>query len=120
VLGLALFPAVMIAVGLAAGRFAHRPIRFTGPVGLAVNTAVIVVLVMIDYTADAAALFYGTTLLVAAWRAQPGCEATVLSNWILGRDDQIGCPTFTPIDEVEARLSARNRAPRAHARSGEA
>lgn len=31
----------------------------------------------------------------------------MLSNWILRRDDQIGCPTFTPIDEAEARLAAR-------------
>ena len=57
------------------------------------------------YTAGAAALFYGMTLLVAAWRGQPDCEATVLSNLILGRDDQIGCPTFTPIDAFEARRS---------------
>jgi hypothetical protein len=33
----------------------------------------------------------------------------VLSNSILRRDDQIGCPVFTPIDEAEARLTARNR-----------
>jgi hypothetical protein len=56
---------------------------------------------------------------VAAWRAQPGCEATVLSNWILRRDDQIGCPCFTPIDEAEARLSARSRQLRADTQSGE-
>jgi hypothetical protein len=52
-------------------------------------------------------------MFVAAWRAQPGCEATVLSNWTLRRDDQIGCPTFAPIDEVDARLAARSRRHRA-------
>jgi hypothetical protein len=26
---------------------------------------------------------------------------------VLGRDDQIGCPTFAPIDEVEAHLRRR-------------
>ena len=109
-LGLVAFPAVMVALGLAARYFAGRPVQFMGPVGLAVNTAVIVALFVFDYTADAAALFYGVTMFVAAWRAQPGCEATVLSNWILRRDDQIGCPTFAPIDEAEARLTARNRA----------
>ena len=51
-----------------------------------------------------------TTLLVAVWRGQPGCESIVLSNWVLGRDDQIGCPIFTPIDEAEARVAARNGA----------
>jgi len=120
VLGLVAFPAVMVGVGLAARRFAGGPVRFIGPLGLAVNTAVIVVLYTIDYTNDAAALFYGVMLLVSAWRAQPGCEATVLSNWILRRDDQIGCPVLAPIDEAEARLTARNRRHRAHAQSGAA
>ena len=110
VLGLVGFPAVMVALGLAARRFAGRPVQFMGPLGLAVNTGVIVALFVTDYTADAAALFYGITMFVAAWRAQPGCEATVLSNWILRRDDQIGCPTFAPIDELDAVLTARNRA----------
>ena len=108
-LGLVVFPAVMVALGLGARLLGVGPVRFNGPVGIAANTAVVVALVLSDYTAGAAALFYGVTLLVAAWRAQPGCEATVLSNWILGRDDQIGCPTFTPIDEAEARLATRNR-----------
>jgi len=103
VLGLIAFPALMVVAGLAARRFAGRDVHFTGPLGLAVNTAVIVALLANPYTASAAELFYGITLLVAAWRAQPGCEATILSNLILGRDDQIGCPAFTPIDALEAR-----------------
>ena len=74
------------------------------PAGTAVNLAVLIVLFANPYTASAAALFYGATLLVAAWRGQAGCEATVLPNVILGRDDQVGCPTLTPIDEIEARL----------------
>ena len=107
ILGLVAFPAAMLTLGLSARLLGVGPIRFDGPVGIAVNSAVIVALVLVDYTASAAALFYGATLLVAAWRAQPGCEATVLSNWILGRDDQIGCPTFTPIDDAETRLHDR-------------
>ena len=108
-LGLGAFPAVMVGVGLAARRFAGRPVRFTGPLGLALNTAVGVALLANPYTAGGAELFVGATLLVAAWRAQPGCELTVLSNWILRRDNQIGCPVFTPIDEAEVRLIGRNR-----------
>ena len=119
-LGLVAFPAAMVALGLAARRFAGRPVHFMGPLGLALNTAVIVALFVNEYTFDAAALFYGTTMFVAAWRAQPGCEATVLSNWILRRDDQIGCPTFAPIDEAEARLRARRRRHGAQAQSGAA
>ena len=105
VLGLIVLPAVMVVAGLAARRFADRAVHFTGPVGLAANCAVIVALLANRYTAGGAELFYGITLLVAAWRGQPGCEATVLSNLILRRDDQIGCPVFTPIDSLETRRS---------------
>lgn len=119
-LGLGVLPAVMLAIGLAVGRFADRPVRFTGPLALAVNAALGVALFAHEYTAGGAALFVGTTLLVAAWRAQPGCELTMLSNSILRRDDQIGCFLFTPIDEAEARLSTRNRQRRAGAEAGSA
>jgi hypothetical protein len=111
VLGLIVFPAVMVMAGLAARRFAGRAIHFTGPLGVAVNCAVIVVLLANPYTAGAAELFYGITLLVAAWCGQPGCEVTVLSNLILGRDDQIGCPAFTPIDALEARRRGPSQRP---------
>ena len=103
VLGLVVFPALMVVIGLAARRFSGPAIHFTGPLGLAINAAVIVALLANPYTAGGAALFYGITLLVAAWYGQPGCEATVVSNLILGRDDQIGCPAFTPIDALETR-----------------
>jgi hypothetical protein len=117
-LGLGALPAVMLVIGLAAGRLAGRPVRFTGPLALAVNAALGVALFANEYAAGGAALFVGTTLLVAAWRAQPGCELTVLSNSILRRDDQIGCFVFTPIDEAEARLTARSRQRRAQAEAG--
>jgi hypothetical protein len=109
-LGLIALPAVMVAAGLAARRFAGRAVHLTGPLGLAINTAVIVALVTNRYTAGGGELFYGATLLVAAWLGQPGCEATVLSNLILRRDDQIGCPAFTPIDAIEARRRGRQTA----------
>jgi hypothetical protein len=55
-LGLVVFPAIMLGVGLVARRYARGPVRFTGPLELALNTGVIVTLVLIDYTASAAAL----------------------------------------------------------------
>ncbi len=102
VLGLVALPALTVLLGLAARRYAARPLRFTGPLGHALNCAVIVALITNPYTGGAASLFYAATLLVAAWRGQPGCEVTVLSNWLLGRDDQVGCPFFAPIDAAEA------------------
>lgn len=103
--GLVALPAITVALGLAVGRFARGPIRFTGPLGIALNLAVIVALVVNDFTGDGGALvFYGATLLIAAWRGQAGCEITVVSNLVLGRDDRIGCPMWHPIDIVEAHL----------------
>jgi hypothetical protein len=43
-------------------------------------------------------------MLIAAWRGQSGCEITVIPNVLLRRDDQIGCPTLSLIDDAEARL----------------
>jgi hypothetical protein len=108
--GLGVLPAAMIGFGLGARRYASGPVRFTGSAGTTANCLLLIALGVNPYTAGGAALFYGATLLVAAWRAQPGCEGTVLSNWVLGRDDQIGCPLFSPIDEAEARLKARRSA----------
>lgn len=109
-LGLAVLPAAVIAFGLAARRYGSGPVRFTGTAGTTANCVIIAALAVNPYTAGGAALFYGSTLLVAALRAQPGCEATVISNTMLGRDDQIGCPVFSPIDHAEARLAAREAA----------
>jgi hypothetical protein len=108
--GLGVLPAAVIAFGFGARRHASGPVRFTGSAGTTVNCLLLVGLAVNPYTAGGAALFYGATLLVAAWWGQLGCEATVLSNSILGRDDQIGCPVFSPIDEAEARLNARRSA----------
>jgi hypothetical protein len=91
----------------AARRYATRPLRFTGPLGHTLNYAAIVALVANPYTGTAAALFYAASLLVAAWRGQPACEVTVLSNLFLRRDDQIGYPVFAPIDVAEARRRSR-------------
>jgi hypothetical protein len=106
--GLAVLPAAMIAFGLVARRYASGPVPFTGSAGTTANCLLLVALAVNPYTAGGAALFYGATLLVAAGRGQPGCEATVVSNAILGRDDQIGCPLFSPLDEAEAHRAARN------------
>jgi hypothetical protein len=110
VVGLVALPAISLSLGLAARRFADGPVRFDGPLGMALNCVVIVALIANDYTGGGATLFYGATLLVAAWRGLPGCEATVLPNLVLGRDDQIGCPTFTPIDQAESRLRRKGAA----------
>jgi hypothetical protein len=111
IVGFVVLPMIMVAVGLVARRYASRPIHLTGPLGILLNLAVIVALVSNDYTAGGAVLFYGASMLVAAWIGQPGCETTVVSNLVLRRDDQIGCPTLFLIDDVEARSRPRDTTP---------
>ena len=106
-LGLVLLPGLMLTIPLVARHRGTGPIQFTGATATMLNCAVIVALLANPYTAGGAELFYGLTLIAAAWHAQPGCEATVISNWILRRDDQIGCPVFSPIDHAEARRVSR-------------
>jgi hypothetical protein len=116
--GFIALPGLMVALGLVARRYARGPVHFTGILGHAVNGVIIATLVVIPYTAGGAALFYGTTMLVAAWHGQRGCESTVISNLILRRDDQIGCLFFLPADEAEARWTPTSRAKRGAANGG--
>lgn len=103
VAGLVALPLLMVGLGAVLGHYRSRPLRLTGPLGTCLNCAVIVALSSNNVTGPAVELFYGATLLAAAWRGQPGCEATVISNLLLGRHDQVGCPLFSPIDHAERR-----------------
>jgi hypothetical protein len=38
---------------------------------------------------------------LAAARGYAGCEVLAISNWVLRRDDQIGCLVFGPVDTAE-------------------
>jgi hypothetical protein len=93
-------------VGLLACRYSDGPLRLTIPAGTTANCLIIIALFAIPFTTGAAALFYGTSLIVGAFQGLPDCEATAVSNLTLRRDDQIGCPVFTPIDAWEARLKS--------------
>lgn len=61
VFGFVVVPAAMLALGLAALRYATGSVRFTGPAGIVLNCAVIVALLVNPYTAGGAELFYGAT-----------------------------------------------------------
>jgi hypothetical protein len=100
--GLVVLPAV--AVGLLGWRARRNPGRLdaTGPVAHCVNAAVFTPLFLIPATSGGAFLFYGSSMLVAAARRSGGCEVTEIANVALGRDDQVGCVLFGPIDAVEA------------------
>jgi hypothetical protein len=113
-LGLLLFPAVVLAAQWWWARRSPAPLRAVGPVAHAASLAVFLALYLttwyapgVDEVSDAALLFYGGSMLVAAARGYAGCEVLAVSNWLLMRNDQIGCALFWPIDTLEARYAAR-------------
>lgn len=110
IVGLVALPALMTGLGVAVGHYRSRPLRLTGPFATCVNCGVIIALSTNHVTGPPVELFYGATLLAAAWRGQPGCEATVISNQLLGRDDQLGCPLFSPVDHAERRHRSESKA----------
>jgi hypothetical protein len=107
VVGVVALPLLMVGAGGVVGRYRSDPLRLTGPLATGVNCLVIVALSGNGVTGPAIELFYGVTLLAAAWRGQPDCEVTVISNLALGRDDQVGCPLFSLIDHSERRRRGR-------------
>ncbi len=105
VIGLILLPAGLLAFQKIRLRFTQETLDATGPIGFAVNLCLGITLFLIPLTSESAVLFYGVSLLLAAVRGYAGCEVLAISNWLLQRDDQVGCVVFSPIDAVESRLS---------------
>lgn len=106
VLGLVGLPAALLTVQLIRTRFTRAPLRETSHTAFCVNFAAGAALIIASPTQPAALVFLGASLLLAAWRGYGGCESLAISNWVLRRDDQVGCVLFSPIDEVETRLRA--------------
>jgi hypothetical protein len=109
--GLVAFPAVV--VGGQAWWTARHPGRFvalTGPLGQLVTLAVFLVLYgttwyapSAGFLSDAALLFFGASMLLAAGRGYAGCEVLSISNWLLRRNDRVGCVVFDAVDRLERR-----------------
>jgi hypothetical protein len=102
VAGLVVVPAIVTGLLAIRARSSPEPLVATGPVGHLANTAVILAFVLNPATVGTAFLFYGASMLVAAVRRAGDCEVTAISNAVLGRDDQVGCPLFWPVDALEA------------------
>lgn len=115
--GLAGIPAVVLALQWLRARRVSARLEATRPWHAALNMAVLAALYLtpwyagpLAFTADAALYFYGASMLLAAWRGYAGCEVLAVSNWLLHRDDQIGCAVFAPVDYLE-RCRARGGRP---------
>ena len=110
VVGLVGFPAVVLALQWLRARVAPTRLEATGPGSTALNMFVLAALLLtpwyappLAFTSVAALVFYGASMLLAALRGYSGCEVTAISNWILGRDDQVGCLVLSPVDDLERR-----------------
>ena len=119
VLGLVGIPGVLLVWHRWRSRRHPAPLVATGPVAQVLNVAVFLTLYLTpDYaprlavTSDAALVFYGGSMLLAAVRGYGGCEVLAVSNWLLGRDDQLGCLLFAPVDYLEHRRRPGDRARR--------
>ena len=62
----------------------------------------------IAFMSDSVLIFYGLSMLLAALRGYGGCESLAISNWLLKRDDQLGCLVFSPIDYTERKFAGRS------------
>jgi hypothetical protein len=107
ILGFIVFPFALLLWQKWRLRYTQAKLNATGPIGFVVNFAISLILFIIPLTQVAMLLFYGVSLLLAAMRGYAGCEVLAISNWLLKRDDQVGCVVFSPVDAVEARLTGK-------------
>lgn len=117
-LGLVALPAVLLAWQWLRARRAPTRFQATGPLATTLNMLILFALLLtplyappLSFTSNAALVFYGASLLLAALRGYAGCEVLAVSNWLLRRDDQIGCMVLSPIDHLERRLGAVSSKP---------
>ena len=81
------------------------------------NIAVVIALFLtpwyappIAFISSAVLIFVGASMWLAAIRGYGGCELLAVSNWVLHRDDQLGCLVLSPMDAAERSFrSGRSR-----------
>ena len=119
VLGLLVFPAMVLAWQWWRARRNETRVVANVPLEHAVTVVVFFGLYLTTWYApalsalsDSALLFYGGSMLVATARGYAGCEVLAVSNWVLHRDDQVGCLFFEPVDLAERRWRRRSSARR--------
>jgi hypothetical protein len=106
-LGLVVFPALLLVLQWIRMSRDRARLEQTGPLPTTLNILVFALLVAtasvpaISFIGFAAFVFYGASMLLAAARGYGGCEVLAMSNWLLRRDDQIGCLVLSPLDNLE-------------------
>jgi len=114
ILGLLIIPAIFLTWQWARARRNPAKLRAHGPIASTINVIIFFYFWLwapssISVMSDAVVIFYGVAMLIAAIRGYAGCESLAISNWILKRDDQLGCLVFSPLDYVERKLLRQPR-----------
>jgi len=111
ILGVVALPGLLLGLQWLRVRLAPARLQATGPVSHVLNILIVIALISIPLSVPqlafigyAALVFYGASLLLAALRGYAGCEVLAFSNWILGRDDQVGCLALGPLNYAELRM----------------
>jgi len=106
-LGFVVMPGLVVGILAMRGKKAP-PLCLDGPFAHVANIAIAIgllgVRIQVGFVLDvrtAALLFYGASMLLAAWKGMGACELFAISNALRQRDDQLGCPLFLPIDSIE-------------------
>ncbi len=109
-LGLLGFPALMLAWHIWRIRRDRARFHYTSPFSYALGVFLFLVLYLtwwyapaLSVTSDASLIFFGGTIVLTALCGYAGCEILTPSNWLLHRDDQIGCAVFAPFDALDRR-----------------
>ena len=110
-LGLVGLPIIVMLVVVASQRVLGTTayLSATGRIGTLTNLGMIVALFALPWTTEIAYIFYGVPMFLAAWRGYPGCELLAISNLVLRRGDELGCPWFYPVDALEERFTGWSR-----------
>jgi hypothetical protein len=56
----------------------------------------------------AAVTFLGVSLVVAGMRAVPGCELMAIPGVFFGKDTELACLIFSPLDRLERKLQSKH------------
>ena len=114
VIGLLVFPAIFIIWQYLRARRNPARLEANSPVATVINVVIFFAFYFtfiyapaLAFMSDAVLIFYGLSMLLAAVRGSRGCESLAISNWLLKRDDQLGCLVFSPIDNAESQLTGR-------------
>jgi hypothetical protein len=111
-------PTVVLAARVAWLALTERPLTQTSHIASCLNCAAVAGLLTVSQTRGGTLVFLGGSMLLAAIRGYGGCETLAISNWLLQRNDQVGCLVLLPVDQLETLGERRSdkRAERSGAR----